>query len=80
MYAFVGERSCTKAFAEQCEKLVEMSKQEALVKGVGIGMFQTTTFCCWSLIVWIGAVVVTSGRASGGDILAAVMSILFGAR
>ena len=79
VYAFVGERSSIKAFAEQCEKLIAMSKQEALVKGVGIGMFQTVTFCCWSLIVWIGAVVVTAGRASGGDIIASVMSILFGA-
>ncbi|XP_022148546.1 ABC transporter B family member 19-like [Momordica charantia] len=79
VYAFVGERGSMKAFSEQCEKLVVMSKQEALVKGVGIGMFQTVTFGCWSLIVWIGAVVVTAGRASGGDIIAAVMSILFGA-
>ncbi|KAG7011022.1 ABC transporter B family member 19, partial [Cucurbita argyrosperma subsp. argyrosperma] len=79
VYAFVGERGCMKAFAEQCEKLIVMSKQEALVKGVGIGMFQTVTFCCWSLIVWIGAVVITAGRASGGDIIGAVLSILFGA-
>ena len=67
-----------KAFEEQCEKQAVMCKQEALVKGVGIGMFQTATFCCWSLIVWIGAVVVTAGKASGGDVIAAVVSVLFG--
>ncbi|KAA0066393.1 ABC transporter B family member 19-like [Cucumis melo var. makuwa] len=78
VYAFVGERGSIKAFEEQCEKQAVMCKQEALVKGVGIGMFQTATFCCWSLIVWIGAVVVTAGRASGGDVIAAVVSVLFG--
>ncbi|KAE8652326.1 hypothetical protein Csa_022314 [Cucumis sativus] len=78
VYAFVGERGSMKAFEEQCEKQAVMCKQEALVKGVGIGMFQTATFCCWSLIVWIGAVVVTAGKASGGDVIAAVVSVLFG--
>ena len=56
-----------------------LSKGEALIKGVGLGMFQTVTFCSWALIVWVGAIVVTAGRAKGGDVLAAVMCILFGA-
>lgn len=56
-----------------------MSKKEAVIKGFGTGMFQVVTFCSWALIVWIGAVVVVAGRAQGGDVIAAVMSILFGA-
>lgn len=56
-----------------------LSKGEALIKGVGTGMLQSVSFGSWALIVWVGAVVVTAKRASGGDILAAVMSILFGA-
>ena len=56
-----------------------MSKGEAIIKGVGTGMFQTVSFCSWALIIWIGAVLVTEKKAKGGDIIAAVMSILFGA-
>lgn len=56
-----------------------LSKGEALTKGVGTGMLQTVTFISWAIIIWVGAVVVTAKRASGGDIIAAVMSILFGA-
>lgn len=58
---------------------MRISKKEAFIKGLGTGTFQTITFALWSLIVWVGAVVVTAKRSTGGDVIAAVMSILFGA-
>lgn len=58
---------------------MSISKKEAFIKGLGTGMFQTITFSSWALIVWVGAVVVAARRSSGGDVIAAVMSILFGA-
>lgn len=61
------------------EKQFKLSKKEAMMKGVGLGMLQTVTFWLWALIIWIGAFVVTARRSSGGDTIAAVMSILFGA-
>ncbi|XAR52108.1 Xenobiotic-transporting ATPase [Bertholletia excelsa] len=79
VFSFVGENSATKSFSECMERLYILSKGEALIKGIGTGVFQTVTFCSWALIVWIGAIVVAANRASGGDVIAAVMSILFGA-
>ncbi|XP_061356634.1 ABC transporter B family member 19-like [Gastrolobium bilobum] len=79
VYAFVGESSAIKSFTENMAEQYVISKGEALVKGVGTGMFQTVSFCSWAVIVWVGAVVVVAGRAKGGDIIAAVLSILFGA-
>lgn len=64
---------------ESIERQLGISKSEALIKGIGTGMFQAVTFCSWSLIVWVGAVVVSTKRSKGGDVIAAVMSILFGA-
>ncbi|XVF01705.1 hypothetical protein REPUB_Repub04eG0111400 [Reevesia pubescens] len=78
VFAFVGENSAIKSFSECLEKQFALSKGEALIKGVGTGMFQTVTFCAWALIIWIGAVAVTGRKAKGGDVIAAVMSILFG--
>ncbi|XP_021276540.1 ABC transporter B family member 19-like [Herrania umbratica] len=78
VFAFVGENSAIKSFSECLEKQFSLSKGEALIKGVGTGMFQTVTFCAWALIIWIGAIAVTSRKAKGGDVIAAVMSILFG--
>ncbi|KAL9337161.1 hypothetical protein Peur_068930 [Populus x canadensis] len=79
VFAFVGESYAIKTFSESMAKQLSKSKVEALIKGVGIGTFQTVTFCSWALIIWVGAVVVTAKRAHGGDVLAAIMSILFGA-
>ncbi|KAH6766833.1 hypothetical protein C2S52_017816 [Perilla frutescens var. hirtella] len=79
VFAFVGENSAIKSFSESLQKQLRTSKTEAFVKGFGTGMFQVVTFCSWALIVWVGAVVVEAGRAHGGDVIAAVMSILFGA-
>ncbi|KAH0978630.1 hypothetical protein GBA52_005807 [Prunus armeniaca] len=79
VYAFVGEKSAIKSFSECMGKQYLLSKGEALIKGVGTGMLQSVSFGSWALIIWVGAVVVTATRASGGDIIAAVMSILFGA-
>ncbi|CAB4302147.1 unnamed protein product [Prunus armeniaca] len=79
VYAFVGEKSAIKCFSECMGKQYLLSKGEALIKGVGTGMLQSVSFGSWALIIWVGAVVVTATRASGGDIIAAVMSILFGA-
>ncbi|KAF5960275.1 hypothetical protein HYC85_001484 [Camellia sinensis] len=79
VFAFVGESYAMKSFSKYMEEQFKLSKVEALIKGVGIGMFQTVTFCSWALIVWVGAVVVTAHRAKGGDVISAVMSILFGA-
>ncbi|KAK8568389.1 hypothetical protein V6N13_106313 [Hibiscus sabdariffa] len=78
VFAFVGENSAIKSFSKSLEKLFSLSEGEALIKGVGTGMLQSVTFCAWALIIWIGAIAVTSRKAKGGDVIAAVMSILFG--
>ncbi|TYH33582.1 hypothetical protein ES332_D13G069200v1 [Gossypium tomentosum] len=77
VFAFLGENSMIKSFSEILEKQFSLSKGEALIKGVGTGMLQSVTFCAWALIIWIGSIVVTSRKAEGGDVIAAVMSILF---
>ncbi|KAF9603774.1 hypothetical protein IFM89_037860 [Coptis chinensis] len=79
VFAFVGEHSAINSFSECMEKQVKLSKREALIKGIGTGMFQSVTFCSWALMVWIGAVAVAAKKSRGGDTIAAVMSILFGA-
>ncbi|PKI35601.1 hypothetical protein CRG98_044055 [Punica granatum] len=79
VFSFVGEDSAIKSFSDCMDKQSVIGRGEALIKGIGTGMFQTVTNCSWALVIWVGAIVVTAKRASGGDILAAIMSILFGA-
>ncbi|KAJ4722938.1 ABC transporter B family protein [Melia azedarach] len=79
VFAFVGESRAIMSFSACMDKQITISKGEALIKGVGTGMFQSVSFCSWALVIWVGAVVVTAHRSTGGEVLAAVMSILFGA-
>ncbi|WOL05032.1 ABC transporter B family member 10-like [Canna indica] len=79
VFSFVGERSSLKSFTQVIKKQYTLSKAESAIKGLGLGIFQAITFCSWAMVAWVGAVVVTAGRANGGETLAAIMSILFGA-
>ncbi|CAI9087028.1 OLC1v1020991C1 [Oldenlandia corymbosa var. corymbosa] len=79
VFAFVGENRAITSLSKCLQKQLQASKKEALIKGVGTGMLQAVTSCSWALIVWVGAVVVVHHKSTGGDVIAAVMSILFGA-
>ncbi|KAG0522528.1 hypothetical protein BDA96_07G044900 [Sorghum bicolor] len=79
VFSFVGESWAMKSFVQCMENQFNLSKKEALIKGIGLGMFQAVTFCSWALMVWIGAVAITKNKATGGGTIAAIMSILFGA-
>lgn len=56
-----------------------LSKKESMVKGLGLGMLQIATFCSYSLVIWVGAVAVTEGKAKPGETIAAVINVLSGA-
>ncbi|KAL6659318.1 hypothetical protein ACP70R_003358 [Stipagrostis hirtigluma subsp. patula] len=79
VFSFVGENWAMKSFMQCMENQYKLSHKEALIKGIGLGLFQAVTFCSWALMVWIGAVAVTKKKATGGGTIAAIMSILFGA-
>ncbi|KAK3121040.1 hypothetical protein QOZ80_8BG0645170 [Eleusine coracana subsp. coracana] len=79
VFSFVGENWAMKYFVQCMENQFKLSKKEATIKGIGLGLFQEVTFCSWALMVWIGAVAVTKKTATGGGTIAAIMSILFGA-
>uniref|UniRef100_A0A0E0QEF7 MDR-like ABC transporter n=1 Tax=Oryza rufipogon TaxID=4529 RepID=A0A0E0QEF7_ORYRU len=79
VFSFVGEKRAMRSFVRCMDNQYKLSKKEAVIKGIGLGLFQAVTFCSWALMVWIGAVAVTSRKATGGGTIAAIMSILFGA-
>lgn len=79
VFSFVGENWAMKSFVQCTDNQYKLSKKEAMIKGIGLGLFQTVTFCSWALMVWIGAVAVSNRTATGGGTIAAIMSILFGA-
>jgi ATP-binding cassette subfamily B (MDR/TAP) protein 1 len=61
------------------DKQYKLSQKEAFIKGPGLGMLQITTFCSYSLTIYVGAVAVTGRSAKPGESIAAVINILSGA-
>ncbi|XP_047049018.1 ABC transporter B family member 19-like [Lolium rigidum] len=56
VFSFVGENWAMKSFVQCTHNQYKLSRKEAMIKGIGLGLFQTVTFCSWALMVWIGAV------------------------
>jgi ATP-binding cassette, subfamily B (MDR/TAP), member 1 len=79
VFSFVEEIWAMKSFVKCMENQFKLSKKEAMIKGIGLGLFQAVIFCSWALMVWIGAVAVTKKTATGGGTIVAIISILFGA-
>ncbi|KAG9455356.1 hypothetical protein H6P81_008260 [Aristolochia fimbriata] len=79
VFSYVGECSTIRSFSNCMDQQFKLSKVEAVIKGVGLGMFHAVTFNIWGFIVYIGAVTVSARESTGGETIAAVMSILFGA-
>ncbi|KAL6659319.1 hypothetical protein ACP70R_003359 [Stipagrostis hirtigluma subsp. patula] len=79
VFSFVGENSAIKSFIKCMDKQYRLSKKEAAVKGVGLGMLQIATFCSYSLVIFMGAVAVTRRSAKPGETIAAVINVLSGA-
>ena len=79
VFSFVGESSAMNSFVKCMDKQLKLSKKEAFIKGLGLGMLQITTFCSYSLTIYVGAVAVTGRSAKAGETIAAVINILSGA-
>ncbi|KAM0876029.1 hypothetical protein ACQ4PT_036431 [Festuca glaucescens] len=79
VFSFVGENSAMKSFVKCMDKQYKLSQKEAFIKGLGLGMLQITTFCSYSLTIYVGAVAVTGRSAKAGESIAAVINILSGA-
>ncbi|KAH9321735.1 hypothetical protein KI387_016374 [Taxus chinensis] len=78
VFAFIGEKTAYESFTKLLEKQMKLSKRGALAKGLGIGVLNASTNLSWALMIWVGALVVTHGYSTGGDVITAVMCILFG--
>uniref|UniRef100_A0ACD5V899 Uncharacterized protein n=1 Tax=Avena sativa TaxID=4498 RepID=A0ACD5V899_AVESA len=79
VFSFSGENSAIKSFVKCMDNQYKLSKKEAFIKGLGLGMLQITTFCSYSLTIYVGAVAVTGKLAKAGETIAAVINILSGA-
>ncbi|KAL6857031.1 hypothetical protein ACP4OV_018413 [Aristida adscensionis] len=79
VFSFAGENSAIKSFIKCLDKQYALSKKEAAIKGVGLGMLQIATFCSYALVIFVGAAAVSGRSAKPGETIAAVINVLSGA-
>ncbi|CAA7041415.1 unnamed protein product [Microthlaspi erraticum] len=76
LYAFTNETLAKYSYATSLQATLRYGILISLVQGLGLGFTYGLAICSCALQLWIGRFFVTSGRATGGEIIAALFAII----
>lgn len=76
LYAFTNETLAKYSYATSLQATLRYGILISLVQGLGLGFTYGLAICSCALQLWIGRFFVNSGRANGGEIIAALFAII----
>lgn len=76
LYAFTNETLAKYSYATSLQATLRFGIMISLVQGLGLGFTYGLAICSCALQLWIGRFFVTSGRANGGEIIAALFAVI----
>ncbi|KAF8051289.1 hypothetical protein N665_1751s0005 [Sinapis alba] len=76
LYAFTNETIAKYSYATSLQATLRYGILISLVQGLGLGFTYGLAICSCALQLWIGRFFVTSGRANGGEIVAALFAVI----
>lgn len=76
VYAFTNEPLAKYSYATSLQATLRYGIMVSLVQGLGLGLTYGLAICLCALQLWVGRFLVTSGKASGGEIIAALFAVL----
>ncbi|KAG2325702.1 hypothetical protein Bca4012_040197 [Brassica carinata] len=76
LYAFTNETLAKYSYATSLQATLRSGILISLVQGLGLGFTYGLAICSCALQLWIGRFFVTSGRANGGEIVAALFAVI----
>ncbi|KAK9684161.1 hypothetical protein RND81_10G190600 [Saponaria officinalis] len=76
LYAFTNETLAKYSYATSLQATLRYGILISLVQGLGLGFTYGLAICSCALQLWVGRFLVTSGKAHGGEIVAALFAII----
>ncbi|GAV76057.1 ABC_tran domain-containing protein/ABC_membrane domain-containing protein [Cephalotus follicularis] len=76
LYAFTNETLAKYSYATSLQATLRYGILISLVQGLGLGFTYGLAICSCALQLWVGRFLVTSGKAHGGEIVAALFAVI----
>lgn len=76
LYAFTNETLAKYSYAMSLQATLRYGILISLVQGLGLGFTYGLAICSCALQLWAGRYFVTDGKAHGGEIIAALFSVI----
>ncbi|KAK7394244.1 hypothetical protein VNO78_14766 [Psophocarpus tetragonolobus] len=76
LYAFTNETLAKYSYATSLQATLRYGILISLVQGLGLGFTYGLAICSCALQLWVGRFLVIHGRAHGGEIIAALFSVI----
>ncbi|KAL9226093.1 hypothetical protein vseg_001943 [Gypsophila vaccaria] len=76
LYAFTNETLAKYSYATSLQATLRYGILISLVQGLGLGFTYGLAICSCALQLWVGRFLVSSGKAHGGEIVAALFAII----
>ncbi|KAI6669041.1 hypothetical protein NL676_003926 [Syzygium grande] len=76
LYAFTNETLAKYSYATSLQATLRYGILISLVQGLGLGFTYGLAICSCALQLWVGRLLVTDGKARGGEVIAALFAII----
>ncbi|KAL9261050.1 ABC transporter B family member 20-like protein [Drosera capensis] len=76
LYAFTNETLAKYSYATSLQATLRYGILISLVQGLGLGFTYGLAICSCALQLWVGTFLVTHGKAHGGEIIAALFTVI----
>ncbi|KAM7527834.1 hypothetical protein LguiB_031244 [Lonicera macranthoides] len=76
LYAFANETLAKYSYATSLQATLRYGILISLVQGLGLGFTYGLAICSCALQLWVGGFLITRGKSSGGEIIAALFAMI----
>ncbi|RHZ80336.1 hypothetical protein Glove_137g129 [Diversispora epigaea] len=77
--AFGGQERELRRYIDRLQDAYVVGRKKAIITGLSLAFIFFTLFCSYSLAFWYGGILISDGKANGGQVINVFFSILIGA-